>query len=117
GGPRRDDVERIRDDELSHFFIVKQAIESLGGDPTVVTPCADSIAVASSGMVKVLSDPRTTLNQALKAILAAELLDNDSWAVLAELADGMCHHEMATSFRRALATEEQHLARVRGWAS
>lgn len=115
GGPTRDELERIRDDELSHFALLKQAIESLGGDPTVMTPSADTIAIASSGIVKILSDPRITMTAALKGILTAELVDNDSWTVLAEIAEGMGHDALAAGFRRALATEEDHLARVRAW--
>ncbi|MFL5307435.1 MAG: ferritin-like domain-containing protein [Polyangia bacterium] len=115
GGPTRFDLERIRDEELEHFGLLKRAMESLGADPTAMTPSADVIAVASHGLVEAVSDPRVTLNESLKAILTAELVDNDSWLMLSDVAERLGHTEMAAEFRRALAEEEDHLARVRSW--
>ncbi len=115
GGPTRFDLERIRDEELEHFALLKGTIESLGADPTAMTPSADVIAVASHGLVEAVSDPRVTLNESLKAVLTAELVDNDSWLMLADLAERLGHTRMAAEFRRALAEEEDHLARVRSW--
>lgn len=115
GGPTRFDLERIRDEEMEHFGLLKRTMESLGADPTAMTPSADVIAVASHGLVEAVSDPRVTLNESLKAILTAELVDNDSWLTLADLAERLGHGEIAADFRRALAEEEDHLARVRTW--
>jgi rubrerythrin len=117
GGPERDDIERIRDDELRHFALLKDAIESLGGDPTAMTPSADVTAVASMGLVQVLTDPRTTLTEALKAILIAELADNDAWLVLTDMADRIGQHDLAIRFREALSEEENHLAHLRTWVT
>jgi rubrerythrin len=116
-GPTREEIEEIRDDELAHFGLLKGAIETLGGDPTVMTPSADITAVTSTGIVAVLSDPRTTLNEALKAILVAELADNDAWLTLSDVAERIGQEEMAEQFRVALAAEEEHLLRVRNWVS
>jgi rubrerythrin len=117
GGPTKDEVERIRDEELQHFALLKQAIESLGGDPTTMTPCADIAAVASSGLLKVLTDPRSTLSQCLETVLIAELADNDAWATLINLAHGLGKSELAERFRAAYADEEDHLRSVRRWVS
>jgi rubrerythrin len=114
-GPTREDLERIRDDELMHFALLKEALETLGADPTAVTPGADVAAMTSAGLVQTLSDPRVTLTQGLKAILVAELADNDGWLVLADVAARLGHDELADRFRGALAQEEEHLARVRSW--
>jgi rubrerythrin len=115
GGPTREGVEQIRDEELQHLVLVKGAIESLGGDPTVVTPSADVAGVSAMGWVQALADPRVTLTEALKVMLAAELADNDAWQTLADVAAGLGHDQLATSFRDALAEEDDHLARVRTW--
>lgn len=115
GGPAREDLERIRDEELEHFALLKETMTALGADPTAMTPSADVIAVASAGLVQVVGDPRTTLTEALKAILTAELADNDGWLTLADLAERLGHADTASEFRRALAEEEDHLARVRSW--
>ncbi|HEY0710258.1 MAG TPA: ferritin-like domain-containing protein, partial [Polyangia bacterium] len=115
GGPTREELRQIRDEELQHVGLLTQAISDLGGDPTAITPTADICAVAGSGILKVLTDPRATLTHALHAIHIAELADNDAWSMLADLAEGMGHEEMAANFRQALADEERHLEYVRTW--
>lgn len=115
GGPTREELERIRDEELEHFALLKDAIESLGADPTAITPAADVAAVVSMGLVQALADPRITLTEALKAILVAELADNDGWLVLADVAERLGHENLSRQCQRALAEEEEHLARVRSW--
>jgi bacterioferritin (cytochrome b1) len=108
-------LARIRDDEEMHFHLVHKFIERLGADPTAMTPCADVVGVQSMGLMQVISDPRTTIAQALNALLTAELTDNASWDLLVELAGQTGHEEMATEFSAALEAERQHLEMVRGW--
>jgi hypothetical protein len=115
GGPTLQDLEDIRADELSHFRLLIGICEELGGDPTAMTPGADVIGNASSGLLKVVSDPHTTFNQALRTVLAAELIDNDSWVLLHELATQLELADIASRFEAASAVEEVHLLRVRGW--
>jgi hypothetical protein len=115
GRPALADLQAIRADELSHFHLLMAACEELGGDPTAMTPAADIIATASSGLLKVASDPRTTFNQALRAILAAELIDTEGWALLQQLAAQMELEELAAQFEAAAEVEEQHLQNVRHW--
>jgi rubrerythrin len=117
GRPTRAELGRIRDEELEHFQLLTAAIESLGGDPTAVTPSADVIAVASCGLVQVLADPRTTFNEGIKAIQVAELADNDGWRTLIDLTSRLDLEELATRFQRALEQEEEHLMLVRRWAT
>ncbi len=115
GGPTRAELEKIRDDELRHFGLLVDAMRDLGGDPTAMTPCADAIAVASSGLVQLLTEPRITLSQALTGILTAELADNEGWELLASLAEDLDQGQLAARFRMALSEEADHLARVRLW--
>jgi rubrerythrin len=115
--PTLDDLEHIRDDEMAHFGLCAEAIAKLGGDPTAVTPSADIAAVASMGLVQVICDPRTTLTEALKTILIAELTDNDAWATLAKIAEEMGQSDLATRCRAALLEEQEHLRLVREWVS
>jgi bacterioferritin (cytochrome b1) len=114
-GPTLTQLAEIREEELQHFLLVNRAITSLGGDPTVMSPCADTVMVSSLGLLQVLTDPRTTLPQCLQAILTAELTDRDGWELLITLADELGHEELAQEFRGALANEEKHLLSVRGW--
>lgn len=115
GGPSRQALEEIRDEELAHAALVAEAITTLGGDPTAMTPSADVMAVASEGLVKVLTDARTTLTEALKALTVAELSDNDGWSTLIDIAEKMEQHDMAERFRDARAAESRHLALVHQW--
>jgi ferritin-like protein len=117
GGPSREDLLHIREEELEHALLLARCIEELGADPTAVTPEADIQGVAGQGIVQVLGDPRTTLTQALEAVLIAELTDADSWQMLVDLAEGLGQDEMAEQFQLALAQEEDHLANVRAWVS
>jgi ferritin-like protein len=117
GGPTRSDLELIRDDEIAHAALLVEAIETLGADPTAMTPCADLTGVTGIGLVQVLTDPRTTLSQALDAMLIAELTDVEGWSLLIELTSALGHAELAERFRAAELAEETHLAQVRTWVS
>lgn len=117
GGPAREDLVAIHDEEVSHFVLVRDAIERLGGDPTAMTPAADVAGVAGMGLLQVISDPRTTLAQSLEAVLIAELTDNDGWRMLIDLARAFGQDEIADSFHLALAAEERHLELCRRWVS
>lgn len=117
GGPTRDELVGFRDQEIEHFGLVHDAIEKLGGDPTVVTPSANVCGMQAIGLVQVVTDPRTTLEQCLLAMLTAELVDNEGWAMLIELADALGHDDMAEAFAQAKREEDQHLASMRQWLS
>jgi hypothetical protein len=106
---------RIRDEELAHFYLVREAMESLGGDPTAQTPSADVAAVASMGLIQVINDPRTTLAHCLTALQTAELTDNAGWELLITLAGEAGQDELASQFERALEEERNHLRVVNGW--
>jgi ferritin-like protein len=110
-----DTLKRFRREEAQHFKLVARALESLGADPTAQTPGADVGAVASGGVLQVLSDPRTSVPQSLEAILTAELVDNAGWELLFKLAGGMGLYEMENEFRAALVEEENHLMQIRQW--
>ena len=109
------DLRHFRDEEARHFVLVKKAIESLGGDPTSQTPCADVAGVEAMGLVQVITDPRTTLAQSLHAILVAEMTDNNGWEMLIAMARNQGHEQMANDFTSALESERDHLQRVQQW--
>jgi rubrerythrin len=107
----------IRDEELAHFHLCREAMEKMGGDPTAVTPSADVMGVASTGLLQVVTDPRVTLTQALDALLTAELTDNDGWKLLISMAEALGQEDLARRFTDALAAEDRHLQMVRAWLS
>lgn len=117
GGPTLVEVQRIHDEELAHFELLRAAMDELGADPTAVTPAADVIGVASMGLLQVITDPRTTLPQCLDALLTAELTDNDGWQTLIELGRTLGKDDLVVELERAKADEEVHLSDVRRWLS
>lgn len=109
------DLQKIRQDEARHFAIVADAIETLGGDPTSQTPCADLVGVESMGLMQAVCDPRTTIAQSLHAVLVAEMTDNAGWEMLIALAEDQKQSSLITDFSVALDEERAHLMQVRTW--
>jgi hypothetical protein len=109
------DVVEIRDEEARHAALIRGCIEQMGGDPTVQTPSADLVGVATAGFLQAASDPRTTLAQTLHVALAAELVDVASWELLVSMAEQIGQAGMAERFQQALEREIDHVAKVRGW--
>jgi rubrerythrin len=110
-----DELRKIRADEARHFAIVADAIESLGGDPTAETPCADIAGVESLGLMQVLTDPRTSFAQSLHAILVAEMTDHAGWEMLIALADEHQQGSLIPEFTVARNEEREHLDLVQRW--
>lgn len=117
GGPSRSDLLEILNEEHRHFVQLARTIEQLGGDPTAMTPAANLAGVASEGVLKVITDPRTSLLQSLEGILIAELVDRDSWNMLCEIVRMNGLGDFAEFCERAEQTEERHLEQVRTWIS
>jgi bacterioferritin (cytochrome b1) len=114
-GPTLEEIRHIGNEELQHFLMLNKAITEMGGDPTVQTPCADVIGVASLGIAQVLTDPRSSIPQCLNALLTAELTDNAGWELLITLAENLGYSDMKEEFEAALEDEETHLLSVRNW--
>lgn len=106
---------QIRDEEASHFALVANTMLGMGADPTAQTPCADIAGVESMGLLKTVTDPRTTVVQSLHAILVAEMTDNNGWEMLIALAESQGHDAMAADFTTALQHEREHLQMVQSW--
>jgi len=106
-------LRRIQNEEHQHMALLRHAIETLGADPTAMTPCADVVGVKSLGVMQVLTDPRTTTSQCLNAVLTLELEDNDAWGLLIELTRKAGHPILANGFEHALREEEEHLSTLR----
>ena len=111
----RTDLLKIRNEEEAHFHMLVEVIEGLGADPTAQTPGADVSAMASLGLIQVITDPRTSISQCLEALLTAELTDHASWELLTELAGQQGHDALAERFTEALAAEARHMAVIQQW--
>jgi hypothetical protein len=110
-----EDVASIRGDEARHALLIRDAIVSIGGDPTVMTPGADNVGVEAMGLVQVLSDPRASLAQSLHALLTAELSDGVGWETLIALAHEHGQRDMVDGFSDALLQERKHQAMIQAW--
>lgn len=115
GGPGREDLVAIHDEELQHYELLCRAMERIGADPTAMTPAADVAGMASAGLLQVVSDPRTTFEQSLEAVLVAELTDNDGWRRLIATAHAFGEDDLASDMSFAEAEEERHLELCRRW--
>ena len=109
------ELRHIRDEEATHFALVGAAIQTLGGDPTAQTPSADVAGVEGMGLMQVLTDPKTTVAQALHAILVAEMTDNAAWDELIELTGQVGNDDLVARFSKARDSEQEHLEKVKGW--
>lgn len=109
------ELRQMQAEELRHVDVVRRAIDKLGGDPTAMTPAADLSGVASMGVLQLATDPRAQVAASLHALLIAELVDNDGWELLIQLARGLGQDEVVEEFTRASDEEHVHLTRVRAW--
>jgi rubrerythrin len=101
--------------EAEHFQMLVECMNKLGADPTAQTPDADASGIAAMGQMKVIMDPRTSISQALEAMLSLELTDNAAWELLIKLAHDMNLPDMVEKFEHALVQEENHLVQVKQW--
>jgi bacterioferritin (cytochrome b1) len=108
-------VRQIRNQEAEHADLLRQALITLGADPTAQTPCADLVGVQTMGLMQSVTDPRTTVAQTLSSLLAAELVDVASWEMLARLAVSCGQESLAQQFNQALEQEESHLETISRW--
>jgi rubrerythrin len=113
--PTKADLEHIRAEEYAHMLMLEKIIMEAGGDPTMMTPSADIEGTMTTGVMQVVLDPRTTVAQCLDAMLTAELVDNDGWTVLIEMARDAGKDEITAQFEKALSEEQEHLQNVRSW--
>jgi hypothetical protein len=115
GGPSREDLLQILEEEHRHFAMLVEDMRTIGGDPTAMTPSADIAGTAAMGVLKVVTDARTTLLQGLEAILVAELTDRDGWHALIALARHAGKDDLVERYEAAEAREAEHIEKVRGW--
>jgi rubrerythrin len=111
----RDALEEIRDDELRHAGLIASAIQRLGGDPTVVTPCADVAGVAGGGFAQVLTDAKTTFTQCLGTMLMVEAADLAAWELLIELVEQLGYEDLGEQFRECADEEDRHESKLTEW--
>jgi bacterioferritin (cytochrome b1) len=106
------EMQKHRDEEKEHEEWLEARIRDLGGDAHSDTERSKLVTRESKGIEEVvMSDAE--LPHLLHALLAAELVDNAGWDLLAQLADEAGDHAAKREFKKRLHEEEDHLLLVR----
>lgn len=108
-------LQEICSEEAEHFKLLSECLDTLGCDPTAQTPAADIAGVESVGLMQVVTDPMASVVQSMHAMLVAELVDNDAWDELIELAEEVGQDDMVERFELARDEERDHLETLRRW--
>lgn len=116
-GPSERDLEQIQGQRRRHLAVLFEAIETLGGDPTAVTPSANLAGMVARGYSQVLTDPRTNLLQCLETMAMAEQDNLYGWERLIEIARMSGMPDLAERFEVAREEEAKHVRMVSGWIS
>jgi rubrerythrin len=107
-----DQMQEHRDQEKEHEEWLEECIRKLGGDDEQLTEKARLVAQESKGIEEVImKDP--AIPHLFHALLAAELVDNAGWDLLAQLADEAEDGKAKREFTKRLHHEEEHLVFVR----
>ena len=107
-----DELQKHRDEEKEHEEWLEEQIRSLGGDAHGETDRSRLVTRESRGIEEVvMSDAE--LPHLLHALLAAELVDNAGWDLLAQIADEAGDREARREFKKRLHEEEDHLLFLR----
>jgi rubrerythrin len=115
GGPRHEELQAIRQEEREHYLLLRETLEQLGADPTVQTPGTRRAQRLARGIPDMLSDTSVDARQCLEAVLIAELIDNDGWDSLSDLAMSIGQDKLAMLFEQAIERERHHLMAARAW--
>ncbi len=107
-----DELQAHRDEEKEHEEWLEECIRALGGDAHAETERSRLVTRESKGIEEIaMSDAE--LPHLLHALLAAELVDNAGWDLLAQVADEAGDHEAKRDFKKRLHEEEDHLLFIR----
>jgi bacterioferritin (cytochrome b1) len=106
------ETQRHRDEEKEHEEWLEGQIRALGGDAHGESARSRLVTRESKGIEEVvMSDAE--LPHLLHAMLAAELVDNAGWDLLAQVADEAGDGKAKREFKKRLHEEEDHLLFVR----
>lgn len=116
GGPSRADLQRMLDQERAHLELLHEVLDTWGLPSSVTAVFANALAKSVTGSVsKVLLQSRTSLLDALEAILVAEFADRHGWTALIELGEASGQHVWSERFRAAERDEAAQVRQLWGW--
>lgn len=105
-------VTKQRNEEKDHEEWLEEQVRTLGSDAHTETERSELIERESKGIVDVIMQD-DALPHLFHALLTAELVDDNGWKLLLQLADEAEDDVARTELRRRAEEEERHLVYVR----
>ncbi len=115
GGPTVEELNAYASEELARFHLLSSEIVALGGSATgSAVPVFVSI-VALEGLVALARDRRSTLAEAIDALLLAQISDAAGWEAVVDACDRSGNIWLAGRLAVAHRTKLAQLSAVRRW--
>jgi bacterioferritin (cytochrome b1) len=108
-----DTMQAYRDEEAEHQAWLEEQIQGLGGDVNEEPERSRLAATEARGIEQVILGEGVELHHLFHALMAAELVDNAGWDLLAVLAEEADDDEALDAFQIRQAEEEDHLEYLR----
>ena len=108
-----DIMQGYRDEEAEHQTWLEEQIRALGGDVNGESEMSRLAAVESRGIEQIILREDVALQHLFHALMAAELVDNAGWDLLAALAEEADDDDALDCFALRQAEEEDHLEYLR----
>jgi rubrerythrin len=105
-------IKSVREQEKEHEEWLEDCIRALGGTAHEETDLSELITRESKGVLDVVATD-DEIPHLFHAVLTAELVDNNGWKLLLELADEADDDEARREFRKRTREEEDHLVFIR----
>jgi bacterioferritin (cytochrome b1) len=105
-------LKKQRDQEKEHEEWLEDQVRALGSDAHTETDLSELVLRESRG-VKEVVESDDELTHLFHALLVAELVDENGWKLLVQLADEAEDQEALKSFIQRAREEEDHLLYIR----
>jgi hypothetical protein len=115
GGPTPERLVELHNQELEHLNVVRESLHRLGTGAPSLSVAGDGTDAQLQELLQAVDDPSASLQDALRAVLVAEIINNAGWLLLVELAQELGPQDQAETFREVLRAESLHLEEVSGW--
>ncbi|RKG77560.1 ferritin-like domain-containing protein [Corallococcus exercitus] len=117
GGPTPERLVELHNQELDHLNLIRECIYRLGMDAPQLMVSGDGADPRLHGLLRAVDDPCATLQDALRAVLISEILNNAGWALLVDLAQELGPPDLVDAFRDVVREELLHLEEVTDWVA
>lgn len=105
-------LTKQRNQEKDHEEWLEDQVRALGSDAHTETELSELVERESRGIMDVITHD-TEVGHLFHALLTAELIDDNAWKLLLQLADEADDEVARREFRERSQTEEQHLLFIR----